>query len=165
MIALALQYIGIGDQGVTLLKLGRWPLLVLLLHFALAVLHRFGPSRKAPRWQWLSVGAVTASILWLAGSSIPSWYLANFGNYNATYGSLGAVIGLMMWFWMSAITILVGAELNSEIEHQAAVSPKDHAAHKSICAELNTRLSSRITPCLNKPSQGGVRQWSPHLFW
>jgi membrane protein len=130
-VPLALQYIGVGEQGVMLLKFGRWPLLVLLLLFALAILYRFGPSRKAPRWQWLSVGAMTASILWLAGSSLLSWYLANFGNYNATYGALGAVIGLMMWFWMSAIIVLVGAELNSEIEHQAVVSPKDHAARRA----------------------------------
>jgi membrane protein len=127
-VPLLLQHIGIGEQAALLLRFGRWPLLVLLLLFALAVLYRFGPSRKAPRWQWLSVGAVTASILWLAGSSLLSWYLANFGNYNATYGSLGAVIGLMMWFWMSSIIILAGAELNSEIEHQALVSSKDHAA-------------------------------------
>jgi membrane protein len=59
--------------------------------------------------------------LWIAGSSALSWYLSNFGNYSATYGSLGAAIGLMMWMWMSAIVVLFGAELNSEIEHQTAV--------------------------------------------
>jgi membrane protein len=124
---LLLQHIGIGERATLMLRFGRWPLLVFLLLFALAILYRFGPSRKAPRWQWLSVGAVIASILWLVGSSLLSWYLANFGDYNATYGSLGAVIGLMMWFWMSAIIILAGAELNSEIEHQAVVTQKDHA--------------------------------------
>jgi membrane protein len=127
-VPLILQYIGMGERGALLLNFGRWPVLVLLLLFALAVLYRFGPNRKPPRWQWLSPGAVTASILWLAGSSLLSWYLANFGNYSATYGSLGAVIGLMMWFWLSSIVILAGAELNSEIEHQALISPKDHAA-------------------------------------
>ena len=71
--------------------------------------------------------AIAAAILWIAGSALFSWYLANFGDYNATYGSLGAVIGLMMWLWMSAIIILAGAELNSEIEHQAVVVQKDHA--------------------------------------
>eukprot|EP01035_Chromulina_nebulosa_P008162 gene8161-11050_t len=77
--------------------------------------------RPQPRWQWLGVGSLTAVLLWLAGSSLLSWYLSNFGNYSATYGSLGAAIGLMMWMWMSAITVLYGAELNSEIEHQTAV--------------------------------------------
>ena len=60
-------------------------------------------------------------MLWIAGSSLLSWYLSNFANYNATYGSLGAAIGLMMWMWMSAIIVLCGAELNSEIEHQTAL--------------------------------------------
>jgi membrane protein len=83
-------------------------------------LYRFGPSRRPPRWRWLSVGAITAALLWIAGSALLSWYLANFGNYDATYGSLGAAIGLMTWMWMSAIVVLLGAELNSEIERQAA---------------------------------------------
>ena len=63
---------------------------------------------------------MAAALLWIAGSALLSWYLSNFGNYDATYGSLGAAIGLMMWMWMSAIIVLCGAELNSEIEHQTA---------------------------------------------
>jgi membrane protein len=90
---------------------------------ALAILYRFGPSRPRARWQWLSFGAIAASILWLIGSSLLSWYLSNFGNYTATYGSLGAAIGLMTWMWMSAIIVLCGAELNSEIERYTATAP------------------------------------------
>ena len=103
-----------------LLRFLRWPVLICLVVFGLAVLYRFGPSRESPRWEWLSVGSVTAAIAWLVGSALPSWYLANFANYDATYGSLGAAIGMMIWMWMSSIVILVGAELNSEIEHQTA---------------------------------------------
>ena len=88
--------------------------------FGLAVLYRFGPSREAPRWEWLSVGSGAAAVAWLVGSALLSWYLANFAHYDATYGSLGAAIGMMIWMWMSAIVILLGAELNSEIEHQTA---------------------------------------------
>src|SRR6476620_128388 len=98
----------------------RWPVLICLVVFGLAVLYRFGPSRESPRWEWLSVGSVTAATAWLVGSALLSWYLANFANYDATYGSLGAAIGMMIWMWMSSIVILVGAELNSEIEHQTA---------------------------------------------
>jgi membrane protein len=65
---------------------------------------------------------LAAALLWIAGSAALSWYLSNFGNYSATYGSLGAAIGLMMWMWMSAIVVLFGAELNSEIERQAATT-------------------------------------------
>ena len=82
------------------------------------VLYRYGPSRRLAKWRWLSVGSVFAAIAWLAMSLLFSWYLGNFANYNATYGALGAVVGLMMWMWLSTIVVLVGAELNSEIEHQ-----------------------------------------------
>ena len=86
----------------------------------LALIYRFGPSRKDAEWRWVSVGSVFASFAWLAISALFSWYLSRFADYNATYGSLGAVIGLMMWIWLSVSVILIGAELNAEIEHQTA---------------------------------------------
>jgi membrane protein len=67
------------------------------------------------------VGSVAAAIVWLISSVLFSWYIANFGAYNATYGSLGAAVGMMMWMWLSAIVILLGGELNAEIEHQTAL--------------------------------------------
>jgi len=115
-VPLALQRLGLGERGEWIVSLGRWPALFLFLLTALAVLYRFGPSRTNPRWQWISPGAVAATLLWLAGSALLSWYLSNFANYSATYGSLGAAIGLMTWMWMSAIIVLCGAELNSEID-------------------------------------------------
>jgi membrane protein len=98
----------------------RWPLLLVLAAIALAAIYRYGPSRTEARWQWLSVGSVAAAIAWLIGSVLFSWYIAHFGAYNATYGSLGAAVGMMMWMWISAIVILLGGELNAEIEHQTA---------------------------------------------
>jgi membrane protein len=98
----------------------RWPVMFVLLLVGLAVLYRYGPSRRLAKWRWLSVGSVFAASAWLAVSSLFSWYLGNFANYNATYGALGAVVGLMMWMWLSTIVVLVGAELNAEIEHQTA---------------------------------------------
>lgn len=117
---LAFDHVGIETASLTMVALARWPLLFVIQVAALALLYRFGPSRRPARWRWLSVGAVPAAVLWIAGSVLLSWYLSNFGNYGATYGSLGAAIGLMMWMWMSAIIVLCGAELNSEIERQAA---------------------------------------------
>jgi membrane protein len=116
VVPLALQRLGLGDRGEWIITLVRWPVLLLLLLTALAILYRFGPSRPEARWQWLSIGALAAAVLWLIGSSLLSWYLSDFANYTATYGSLGAAIGLMTWMWMSAIIVLCGAELNSEIE-------------------------------------------------
>jgi membrane protein len=98
----------------------RWPLMFGLIIVGLAVLYRYGPSRRRAKWRWISVGSVFAGLAWLAVSSLFSWYLGNFANYNATYGALGAVVGLMMWMWLSTIVVLVGAALNSEIEHQTA---------------------------------------------
>jgi membrane protein len=93
---------------------------LLMIVFGLALLYRFGPSRRNAEWRWVSVGSVFAALAWIAGSMAFSYYLANFANYDATYGSLGAVIGLMMWMWLSAIVVLVAAEINAEIEHQTA---------------------------------------------
>jgi membrane protein len=117
-VPLALERLGLGARAEWILTLGRWPVLLLLLLTALAVLYRFGPSRPRARWQWISPGALAASLLWLLGSSLLSWYLSNFANYTATYGSLGAAIGLMIWMWMSAIIVLCGAQLNAEIERR-----------------------------------------------
>jgi membrane protein len=98
----------------------RWPVMFVLIIVGLAVLYRYGASRRPAKWRWTSVGSIFAASAWLVVSSLFSWYLGNFANYNATYGALGAVVGLMMWMWLSIIVVLVGAELNSEIEHQTS---------------------------------------------
>jgi len=103
-----------------ILKWLRWPALALLLLLGLATLYRFGPDHKDARWQWISPGAAFAAIAWLAGSALLSWYLANFADYNKTYGSLGAAIGLMMWMWMTTIVVMMGAEINSVLDTIAA---------------------------------------------
>jgi membrane protein len=118
---LALDRLDLAPESQTIVSLARWPLLSAILLVALGVLYRFGPSRPPARWLSLGVSTLAASLLWVAGSSLLSWYLSNFGKYNATYGSLGAAIGLMMWMWMSAIIVLCGAELNSEIERQTTL--------------------------------------------
>jgi membrane protein len=118
---IVLSTIGLGSISDVLLRIGRWPVLVAMMLLGLAVLYRYGPSRQSPQWRWLTVGGVLASVTWLAGSALLSFYLANYANYDATYGSMGAAIGLMMWMWMSTIVVLFGAELNSEIEHQTAM--------------------------------------------
>ena len=78
-----------------IVKIGRWPILFALVTIALAVLYKYGPSRTEPRWRWITWGSVTAAFVWLSASVLFSWYVASFGSYNKTYGSLGAVIGFM----------------------------------------------------------------------
>lgn len=101
-------------------SIARWPVLILALMFGLAVLYRYGPQRHRARIQWITWGAALATLLWVIGSLGFSWYVSNFANYNATYGSLGAIVGLMLWFYLGAYAILLGAELNAEMEHQTA---------------------------------------------
>jgi membrane protein len=120
VVPLLFEFLPLGI-GAALLSLLRWPILVAFMTVGLAALYRFGPSRRAAEWRWLSWGAVIAAVLWLGASLAFSWYVSNVADYAATYGSLGAVVGLMMWMWVSALVVLLGAELNSEIEHQTAV--------------------------------------------
>jgi membrane protein len=120
-VPIVLQFVGLSDVAHALLRIGRWPAMYLILTFTLAVIYRYGPSRAGrPRWRWISWGSAVAALSWLVVSGAFSWYAGNFGNFNATYGSLGAVIGFMTWLWISAIVILLGAELDAEMEHQTA---------------------------------------------
>jgi membrane protein len=118
MLPAVLNFVGFGAITDLLLKILRWPLLLVAITIFLACVYRYGPSRAKARWRWVSWGGGFAAVVWILGSAAFSWYVANFGAYNKTYGSLGAVIGFMTWMWLSAIVVLVGAELNAEMEHQ-----------------------------------------------
>ncbi len=120
-----LQFLGL-DEKAWYIALLRWPALLLIVMVSLAALYRFGPSREKPEWRWVTWGSAVAALLWLAVSGLFSWYVANFGSYNATYGSLGAVIGFMTWMWISAMVVLLGAELDAELER--AHSARDNNA-------------------------------------
>jgi membrane protein len=115
-----LNSVGLSNAGDLLLRIGRWPAMYIVITLALAIIYRFGASREAPRWRWITWGSAIAALLWLAGSALFSWYASNFGKFNETYGSLGAIIGFMTWLWISAIIILLGAEIDAEMEHQTA---------------------------------------------
>jgi membrane protein len=114
-----LEFVGLGALETWLLLL-RWPVLLVLVAAGLSVLYRLGPSREAARWRWLSPGGGVAAVLWIVFSVLFSWYVQNFGDYDETYGSLGAAIGFMTWIWVSSTVVLLGAELNAEMEHQTA---------------------------------------------
>ncbi len=115
----ALATVGLGRfQGESLL---RWPLILAVTIGLLALLYRFGPSREHARWRWITPGSILAAALWMAMSVGFSLYVANFGHYDRTYGPLGATIGFMTWIWLSVTVVLLGAELNSELEEQTSV--------------------------------------------
>lgn len=112
--------LGFGSMIEGLMTWLRWPLLFIVAMVGLAIIYQYAPSRDQPRWRWVSGGAVVATLLWVLGSVAFSVYVRNFGSYNKTYGSLGAVVILLMWLWLSAYIVLLGAELNSEAERQTA---------------------------------------------
>ena len=114
----ALQFLPLGGLGQVLITVLTWAILAVVVVFGLGVLYRYGPSREPAKARWVSWGAVVGALLWVLASFLFSVYAANFANYSATYGTLSAVIALLMWFWLSAFVILLGAELNAEMEHQ-----------------------------------------------
>ena len=112
-----IAFLPLPDAMKTALGLGRWPLLAVLVALALAVLYRFGAYKERPKWRWISWGAAIATILWIGGSALFSFYVSNFGSYDTTYGSLAAPVVLLLWFWLSALIVLIGSEIDAELEH------------------------------------------------
>lgn len=117
-VPVALGFLGLGERLEAIVSYGRWPLLALVMLAGLAIVYRYGPDRRKPQWRWVSWGAVVATLLWIAGSALFSLYVTQFGNYNKTYGSMGAVVILMTWFLLTAYIFLIGAEINAEMERQ-----------------------------------------------
>jgi len=121
VVPVVLNYLSVSDFADLFIRIVRWPAMFVCLALGLACVYRLGPSRKAPRWRWITWGSAAATLCWLVVSALFSWYAASFGEFNETYGSLGAVIGFMTWLWISAIVILLGAELDAEMERQAGL--------------------------------------------
>ncbi|MEX0405596.1 YihY/virulence factor BrkB family protein [Aquibium sp. LZ166] len=115
-----LSIVNLGQFSEQLIAIGRWALMLVLIVFGVSLLYRYGPSRETAKWRWISWGSGLATVVWIVASIAFSYYLQNFANYNATYGSLGAVIGFMLWAWISVVILIVGAEINAEMEHQTA---------------------------------------------
>jgi membrane protein len=108
--------IGIGDAAVTAWDIAKWPVLVLLVSFLFSVLYWAAPNVRQPGFRWLTPGGVLAVVLWIVASAAFALYVANFASYNKTYGSLGGVIVFLIWLWISNVAVLLGAELNAEVE-------------------------------------------------
>ena len=133
-VPVALHYIGIPPLGKSIIAIGRWPILFVIVALVVALIYRFGPDRTNPEWRWITWGSAFAAIAWLATSVLFSWYAGNFGKYNETYGSLGAVIGFMTWIWLSALVILTGAEIDSVLERTVSRRAPDAHRHAALTA-------------------------------
>jgi membrane protein len=108
----------LGTVEAVAVRLISFAILLVCVVLGLSVLYRFGPSREEARWRWVTPGSIIAAVLWLAASLIFSLYVSHFGSYDAMYGSIGAVVVMLMWFYISAFVVLLGAELNAELELQ-----------------------------------------------
>jgi membrane protein len=123
VVPIGLAFIPVANSTAWLLEGIRWVIALLVLLMGLSLLYRFGPARIGGRGRWITVGAVVVVILWVAASAGLSFYLTNFASFNEVYGSIGAVIGLLLWLYVSAYLILLGAALNVEV-HGGALPPE-----------------------------------------
>jgi membrane protein len=145
----------------------RWPLAALLVVIGLAVVYRFAPDRDWPRWNWASAGAIVATVVWLVASVGFSIYAANFGSYNETYGALGAIVVVMLWLYIGAYAVILGAELNGELEHQTARDttrgqPEPMGARDAYVADTLGETASQVRA--SRPGRRGLldRLRRPH---
>lgn len=111
----------LGQAGETLILTLRWPAILALLLVVLAAVYTWAPNRPDAKWAWITPGAVVAALGLVAASAGLGWYVTNFGSYDETYGSLAAVVVLMLWIWLSTVMVLVGAEVNAELDRRTAV--------------------------------------------
>jgi membrane protein len=139
-VPVVLNVVGLPLLTESVVSIVRWPILLGSVVVVLAVVYRFGPSRNEARWRWVTWGSVVGALLWVAVSMLFSWYVANFDSYNRMYGSLGAAVGFMVWLWLSMVVVLLGAEINAEMEHQTARDttkggPKPLGARRAMMAD------------------------------
>jgi membrane protein len=110
--------IGLSSTAVTVWNIAKWPVMLVVVMFMLAVLYYASPNAKQPKMKWISPGAVVAVIVWIIASALFAFYVANFSSYNKTYGTLGGVISFLVWLWITNIAVLFGQELNAEAERE-----------------------------------------------
>jgi membrane protein len=115
---LVLKVLGTSSWVQTLVGVLRWVVLWGVAVLSFAVLYRYAPSRERARWRWVTWGSAIAATLWIVMSALFAWYVGTFASYGKTYGALGGVIALLMWFYLSSLTVVIGAEINSEMERQ-----------------------------------------------
>lgn len=135
-----LSFLRLPGISEALIKYLPWPFLALMIVLLLDFTYCYFPNRRRAKWRWVTYGSVFASGVWILASALFSFYVSNFGNFNQTYGSVGAVVVLMMWFYISAYIVLLGGTLNAEMEHQTAVdstrgAPKPRGQRNAYMAD------------------------------
>ena len=136
-------YLGVGETGLAVWNVARWPLLLVLVVFGVAMLYYFGPNVEQPKFRWISVGAAIAIVVWVCASLLFGFYVANFGSYNKTFGALAGVIVFLLWLWITNLALLFGAEVDAELE-------RGRQLQAGIAAEGDLQLPLRDTSGIDK---------------
>jgi membrane protein len=124
--------VGLGDTAVTVWDLAKWPVLLVVVMAMFAVLYYLSPNVKLPGMRWITPGSVVALVLWIVASALFAFYVANFGSYDKTYGTLGGVVTFLVWLWIGNIAVLLGVELNAELERGREIDAGVSGAEESI---------------------------------
>jgi membrane protein len=133
------KVVGVGDTAVMVWDIAKWPVLLLIVSFMFAILYWAAPNVKHPKFRWVSPGGVLAVVVWVLASAAFAFYVANFGSYNKTYGALGGVIVFLVWLWISNIAVLLGAELNAELERGRQIEAGHPADEEPFLEPRDTR--------------------------
>jgi membrane protein len=136
------KVLGVGSAAVTAWDIAKWPILVLLVSFMLALLYWGAPNVKQPGFRWVSPGSVLAVVLWIIASAAFAFYVANFSSYNKTYGAIGGVIIFLTWLWISNIVVLLGAEFNAELERGRRIETGQPSDREPFVEPRDTRKMS-----------------------
>jgi membrane protein len=139
--------VGVGDTALTIFNIAKWPVLLFVVSVMLAVLYYASPNAKLPGFKWISPGSVLAVVLWILASAAFAVYVSNFGSYDKTYGTLGGVITFLVWMWITNIAVLLGTELNAELERSREIRAGEPGAEREI------QLPPRVAP---KPKDDGA---------
>ena len=155
-----LAFVHLGELSQVVIRWSRWPVIFVVVAVDLTIVYSYGPSRHRAKWRWISWGAVIATAVWIGMSFAFSYYLQNFANYNATYGSLGAAIGFLLWLWISIIILIIGAELDAEMEHQTA---RDSTiGEPRPMGERGAYVADTLGKPVDASSSGGERPAATH---
>lgn len=158
---IAIAWLGLSGADVWWLPV-LWLIILGVAVTAFALMYRFGPSRQHARWRWVTPGGLFAAIAWIGGSTAFSAYVNNFGHYDRTYGSLGAFVGFMIWLWFSVFVLLLGAELNAEIEHQTAVDTTTGAPLPM--GKRGAMMADTVGLAATNRNQAKIRRRPQHLW-
>jgi membrane protein len=131
--------VGVGSTAVTVWDIAKWPVLILVVAVMFSILYWAAPNVKQPGFRWLTPGGLLAVVVWIVASALFAFYVANFGSYNKTYGTLGGVVAFLVWLWVSNIAVLLGAELNAELE-------RGRQLEAGIPAERRMQVEPRAEP-------------------